>query len=99
MPNHCSPLGQPITLLKYIRDAIGLRCDVTIWEDQLKLFEAAMEAHHSVDIVVSSRPPSWSRYPRLTRLQGCQRRCERDWLVLETKTREWQASKAIHSHG
>ena len=42
------------------REAIGLRCDVTVWDDQLKLFEAAIEAYHAVDIVVSPRSPLWS---------------------------------------
>lgn len=35
-------------------EAIGLRCDVTSWEDQLKLFEAAIGAYQSVDIVVAN---------------------------------------------
>ncbi|KAF9645486.1 NAD(P)-binding protein [Thelephora ganbajun] len=35
-------------------EAIGLRCDVTTWDDQLKLFEAAIEAYHSVDVVVAN---------------------------------------------
>lgn len=48
---HCSRLCSDT--LTSVRDAIGLRCDVTSWEDQLKLFEAAIEAFHSVDIVVS----------------------------------------------
>lgn len=44
-------------MFKYVREAIGLRCDVTSWEDQLKLFEAAVEAYRSVDIVVSCLSP------------------------------------------
>jgi len=35
-------------------EAIGLRCDVTVWDDQLRLFEAAIEAYRSVDIVVAN---------------------------------------------
>jgi len=35
-------------------EAIGLQCDVTSWEDQLRLFEAAIDAYHSVDIVVAN---------------------------------------------
>jgi len=35
-------------------EAIGLRCDVTVWDDQLKLFGAAIDAYHSVDIVVAN---------------------------------------------
>ena len=46
------------------REAIGLRCDVTTWDDQVKLFEAAVETYHSVDIVVRSGPPLWSRCPQ-----------------------------------
>lgn len=49
--------------LKPDREAIGLRCDVTSWEDQLKLFEAAIEVYHSVDIVVSCWLHSRSRSP------------------------------------
>ena len=42
--------------LEFVRDAIGLRCDVTAWDDQVKLFEAAVETYRSVDIVVRSGP-------------------------------------------
>ena len=48
-----------------IREAIGLQCDVTSWEDQLRLFEAAIDAYHSVDIVVRYRYLLWSPSPRL----------------------------------
>lgn len=53
-----STIGVARDALKPIREAIGLRCDVTAWEDQVKLFEAAIEAYNSVDVVVSSSSPS-----------------------------------------
>jgi len=86
MSYHTVHHGGACDVLKPISEAIGLRCDVTSWDDQLKLFEAAIEAYHSVDIVVSSGSPSRSRRFWLTYSLGCERRCERDWLVLETKT-------------
>jgi hypothetical protein len=46
---------------KYTSEAIGLQCDVTSWEDQLRLFEAAIEVYRSVDIVVSYWSPSQLR--------------------------------------
>jgi len=98
MPTPLFTIGAAYNLSKPIREAIGLRCDVTVWDDQLKLFETAIEAYRSVDIVVSSRSPSRSRRSRLIRFVGCQRWCERDWVVLETKAREWQAGEAVHSH-
>jgi hypothetical protein len=32
--------------------AIGIRCDVTSWEDQVNFFQAAFDAFGSVDVVV-----------------------------------------------
>ena len=33
-------------------EAIGLRCNVTSWEDQVNLFQAAFDTFGSVDVVV-----------------------------------------------
>lgn len=35
-----------------LSEAIGLRCDVTSWEDQVNFFQAAVDAFGSVDVVV-----------------------------------------------
>ena len=35
-----------------VSDAIGLRCDVTLWEDQVDLFQTAFDTFGSVDVVV-----------------------------------------------
>ena len=38
-------------------EAIGLRCDVTSWEDQLNLFQVAFDTFGSVDVVVRGVVP------------------------------------------
>jgi len=35
------------------RQAIFVRCDVTVWDDQVSMFETAISKYGSVDIVVN----------------------------------------------
>jgi len=37
-------------------EAIGLRCNVTSWEDQVDLFQTAFDTFGSVDVVVRREP-------------------------------------------
>jgi len=39
------------------RQAIFVRCDVTIWDDQVSMFETAISKYGSVDIVVNMIHP------------------------------------------
>lgn len=40
------------------RKAVSLKCNVTIWEDQVALFELAMSQYGAVDVVVRTTYPS-----------------------------------------
>jgi NAD(P)-dependent dehydrogenase (short-subunit alcohol dehydrogenase family) len=35
-------------------DAIAVKCDVTVWEDQVATFEAAIEKYGRLDVVVAN---------------------------------------------
>jgi NAD(P)-dependent dehydrogenase (short-subunit alcohol dehydrogenase family) len=52
-------------------EAVSLKCDVTIWEDQVAMFELAMSRFGSVDVVVSC---TLHGFAALTRATGSQRR-------------------------
>jgi len=42
-----------------VSEAIGLRCDVTSWEDQVDLFQTAFDTFGSVDVVVREVFHAW----------------------------------------
>lgn len=53
--NFLSPNGS-------VSEAIGLRCDVTSWDDQVDLFQTAFDTFRSVDVVVREVFHGWCSY-------------------------------------
>ena len=67
------------SVIELCRVAVSIKCDVTRWDEQVALFEHAMEQFDAVDIVVSGAPdPSprfpFSPFPFLDRLQRKRKR-------------------------
>lgn len=68
-----------------------MRCNVTSWDDQVDLFQAAFDTFGSVDIVVRSGSSALQTRRDHELITGRERRGERDRRLLHTKSQERQA--------
>lgn len=78
-------------------EAIGLSCNVTSWEDQVKLFQTAFDTFGSVDVVVCLMIRGL--YTRdVAFVTGRERGGGRDRRILHAEGQEWEAGKTNNGH-
>ena len=52
------PFSTSLTDASIHSRAVSCKCDVTVWDDQVALFELAMKTYGTVDVVVRLTPPT-----------------------------------------
>lgn len=72
------------------REAIGLYCNVTSWDDQVNLFQTAFDTFGSVDIVVRCVFNTLRKYKDKL-VAGCECRSERNRQLFRPKSQERKA--------